>query len=1163
MKLLLTIFLSGLLVLTVISQTAKPKAASPKPKPSATKPKTTAKKTTSAAKKPASNTSKPKSGGTKTASAPSKTKLKTKPKTPPKKTASSSKSKSTAVTKPKTTPTKPKPAGAKNKSAAANKPKLGPAKSNPAAAKKKPVTKTPASAAKNKTTGAKKTAAKAKPAPAAKVTKPVVVTEKAPDEAAEWGKTIAVPDADGRVTALRKFIETFPDTARKAEAVGMIVSVEAAAGNDKLTAGDLTGAAVLYKAAVNDAPKPVPDQLFAETLAKFSPNLFFRGARIEAFEIANRLENKSDTSAGQLLTIAAFYMSVENGSEARRVAANAIKLEPNSSAAYQTLGLANRIDFQLDESAAAYAKAMELDPASLSARRGLAEMKRSLGRSDEAASLYREILTRDQSDVPAQTGLTLSLFDAGKIPEAETSLAKSLEVNPGNVILLAGAAYWYAANGFGDKAITLAQRSIASDPRFIWSHIALARGYMSQKNPMAAEKTLLGARRYGNFPTLEYEIASARLAAGFYREAAEEITKSFSVKDGLVSTKLGGRVQRESKNFTELVGFERRASIFAPTAADNPENASRLTALLELKQRLDSPEVKPDAIAKAADEFVKGDDKMKVHRLLFTASQLLEKKTALPKVIELVKAAPQSLDSGLEIPEPEAAVMASELYENRAIAAARGQYINVPSVPRPTLSAILRGRIEEISGWTYFQMNDPSEAVIHLKRAVSVLPDDSAWWRSSTWRLGSALSVSGKDAEALDFYIRSYKGSDPDALRYNVIEALYKRVNGSTDGMEAKIGSNPATAVQAGTVAQRMPDPTPVPAPAPRPVPSFVAENRPAKVPSIVPISNSTPKPDVPQSTPTPDPAPTPAHTPISTPVQIHPTPLSTALPTPDPTPTPTPVQITPTPEPTPTPTPVQVRPTPLSTPIPMPDPTPTPVQVQPTPIPTPDPTPSPTLVQIRPTPKTESTPLPATDTAKATLTPTPTPAQPLVLSIPTDEKTKDGVDSAKAAGTTTDLFPPVVINVPIPDTSKTSIKENTVKPADEPKPTPSPSLVAKKSASEPGITIDERPRIVAGKPTNLVEIKPCTLTVSEDNITLPNGGGDLAIIVGQAEDGDIEGLTAVSTSPENITVRREIIEGVRTRALFVVRSITSKSGVYQVRFEMPCGKKEIVVKVK
>ncbi len=304
-------------------------------------------------------------------------------------------------------------------------------------------------------------------------------------------------------------------------------------------------------------------------------------------------------------------------------------------------------------------------------------------------------------------------------------MAKALEANLGNIILQASAAYWYAANGEGEKAVELAQKAITADPRFIWSHIALACGYIAQRNPTAAEKTLLAARRYGNFPTLEYELASARAAAGFYREAAEELAKSFSVKDGLVSTNLGGRVSRGSKDLGELIGFERRASIFAPTGADSPETAARLAALLELKQELDKPEPNAVTAAKAADEFVRGDDKMKVHRLIFASTQLLDKKLALPKVVELTKSAPAALDSGLDVADPTAAVMASELYESRSIAAARGDYVNLPPVARPTLSAVLRGRVEEISGWADYQMENAPQASIHLKRAVSVLPADS------------------------------------------------------------------------------------------------------------------------------------------------------------------------------------------------------------------------------------------------------------------------------------------------------------------------------------------------------------------------------------------------------------------------------------------------------
>ena len=92
--------------------------------------------------------------------------------------------------------------------------------------------------------------------------------------------------------------------------------------------------------------------------------------------------------------------------------------------------------------------------------------------------------------------------------------------------------------------------------------------------------------------------------------------------------------------------------------------------------------------------------------------------------------------------------------------------------------------------------------------------------------------------------------------------------------------------------------------------------------------------------------------------------------------------------------------------------------------------------------------------------------------------------------------------------------------------------------------------------------MKPCHLTVSEEEIFLQSHGNDLAVIVGRDDDEELEGLTAASTSPENVIVRREMIAGVKARALFVLKAV-GKTGIYQVNFRMPCGRKEIVVKVR
>ncbi|MEJ7623632.1 MAG: hypothetical protein WKF34_06535 [Pyrinomonadaceae bacterium] len=921
---------------------------------------------------------------------------------------------------------KSKSADTKSKASAAKKPALAKAAPKPSTIKK------PATTAKAKSPTPNPTSKLKAATPAKKL-----------DEKGEWAKAAAIADATGRLKALKKFAAAFPASEKKIETLTAIATIEATLGNGKMAAGDLAGAATHFLAAAQSAPQPLPDALFNETLSKIPVNLFFRGARAEAYEIAKMLEEKSSTSVSQTLGIATFYMSVENGTEARRVAEKAIKLDAASSAAYQTLGLATRMDFMLEESAAGYSKALEIEPDSLSARRGLAEMRRALGRPEEAIALYREILAKEPVYAPAQTGLILALFDADKRVEAEAEMGKSLEANPGNIILLAGAAYWYATRGEGDRAVELAQKAIAADPRFIWSHIALARGHLVKKDPTAAEKTLLAARRYGNFPTLEYEIASAKMQGGLYREAAEELVKSFVSKDGTVQAKLGGRVARESKNLGELIGYERRASIFAPTAADSPENAARLTALLELKQELEVAEPRGEVVANAVDNFVRGDDAMKIHRQIFAATQLLDKKVAGPKLTEILKAAPASLEAGLDAPNAATAVMASQLYESRSVAAARGEYVNVPEVPRTTLSAIMRGQIEELSGWAAFQTDKPDEAVVRLKRAASVSPVESAWWRSSTWRLARALAQTGKDAEALEWYVKSYKGSAPNGFSYGVIEAIYKKVNGTTDGLEAKIGPNPAMPAS-GVVAAAEPLAGAV-SPMPRARPPIV--------------------------TPAPRAIETPPSVPVASPSMV---PVAVPSLTPEPTPEPTPTA-TPMPE-------VTAQPTPESTPV--------------------------AVVVAEPSPESSPTPLPVTTEAS----PQPSPSPEAALAA-----TKQSSMTAKAP---IDLFPPVVINIP--------------------------------------------PPVVNSRPANTAsEVKPCSLRLSEESVTLQKGGGDLAVIVGRTDDADLVDLTAVSTSPDDVKVRREVIAGVRSRALFVLSSTSEKTGVFQVRFGLACGSRDVNVRVR
>jgi len=852
---------------------------------------------------------------------------------------------------------------------------------------------------------------------------------------------------------------------------------ELALGEQHLKAGENAPAIAAYKASVDDAPEPIPASLFDDKLANVPAILYFSGERDEAIDLANVIERKADPQ--QLIAIAAFYIMIESGTEAKRIAEAAIAKSPDA-AGYQMLALAERVNFQLEDSAAAYEKAVELDPKSVVARRGLAEAKRSLGKSADAEAIYRSILADDPSNLAARTGLVMSLFEGGKQSDGEAELAAALDANSGNVMLLAGVGYWYAAHGDGDKAVEYGTQAIRSDPRFIWSYLAIARGYMLKNDAESAEKALLSARRYGNFPTLEYELASARLKSGFYREAVEGLLSSFTIRDGRIATKLGGRIEREDDNFTDLVSYERRASIFAPTAADNAANADELRALLEIWLATSGDKPDAEAATAAADRFVSaGEPAMKIHRQLFAASRLLSRNIAFEKVLDLTRDAAKISDGALKVGDPTLTVMADEIYAPRHDAADRGEVLRVGAVPSDTLMGIVRGRIEELAGAALIKEGKNAEGMIRLKRAIGVYPDESAWSRSAHWRLGLALDADGKTSDAFPEYLKGYKNGPVDIAKYAVIRATYYRVKGTLDGLETIAGPDPLPSRdKAEALVAKPQDPT-TPMPTPEATPEMTSSQA---------------------TEPTPEPTP-------------QATPEAVAIPEPPPTVTPS-ASVETADEATASPTPEV---TPQSTPAPTSEVGP---ESAPTPVSTPD------GGSERPNATETQSTQTATSAPEVLPEPTAAPGDD-ALKRATEKKAQPEVGMV-ADGRRSELFPPVVITIPkTPRTSDSTLPKTD---ADTPK-----------EQSEP--------------------IMPCTITFGEEPLNLM-AGAELAVIVGTEDDREMASMKAVSSNAEDIDVKVVPIAGVKGRLLYVVRSISTNKGIYQVHFSMDCGSKELTVKV-
>ncbi|MEQ1763823.1 MAG: hypothetical protein ABL984_11850, partial [Pyrinomonadaceae bacterium] len=106
-------------------------------------------------------------------------------------------------------------------------------------------------------------------------------------------------------------------------------------------------------------------------------------------------------------------------------------------------------------------------------------------------------------------------------------------------------------------------------------------------------------------------------------------------------------------------------------------------------------------------------------------------------------------------------------------------------------------------------------------------------------------------------------------------------------------------------------------------------------------------------------------------------------------------------------------------------------------------------------------------------------------------------------------------------------------------------------------------PRIVEGKAIT-GELLPCEIGVSQESVSLINNGGSFSMLVSIEQGEDVKLVTGASNSPADVEVRLELnLVSVSGRSMFVIKSVSDKTGMYQVTFKAPCGRRDVIVRVR
>jgi hypothetical protein len=137
-----------------------------------------------------------------------------------------------------------------------------------------------------------------------------------------------------------------------------------------------------------------------------------------------------------------------------------------------------------------------------------------------------------------------------------------------------------------------------------------------------------------------------------------------------------------------------------------------------------------------------------------------------------------------------------------------GSVRDYPNYDRNGRLQIFRGRCLDAKGWALFKSSKPEEAAATLNESLQAygsLPER----KRALLHLASVRESAGDLNEALELHLTAYEPSENANLDVNraVIESLYRKIHGSLDGLDKRLGLPAASADVAAATASLKPAP--------------------------------------------------------------------------------------------------------------------------------------------------------------------------------------------------------------------------------------------------------------------------------------------------------------------------------------------------------------------
>jgi tetratricopeptide (TPR) repeat protein len=609
---------------------------------------------------------------------------------------------------------------------------------------------------------------------------------------------LAIDDPDARDAALRKLLEPGDPSEKIQAAREAVVRRWAQLAESAIGQGDVERGIENFRRAVSATPERGAGRLFDEVVIRIPFALSTRGYRNEAVGVAREIEKRFAQDPLKLAALGEFYMTIEATGEAIRALEAALKLAGDDAKIDRLLGAAYRMGLRLDDAIARYRLATSLDANDKRAYYDLANLYRAQGDYASAIELYRKQLEIAPNHSSSYKGLALAYLAQGDEERMTAALNKARDLRgsdeeiTGDVYLQTQLAFLYLAQNKIKEAQQAGAAAMLVEPRYSWARIAAAEVDLANRKYFDAERNLIAARSYANFPTLYFTLGKLYLIVEDFDGALEQFSKAFDYSpQGRFTAKLGGVFDARADNLKELLAREHQAAIFLANPPTKDETFKTAEGLVRFNAGLraikammnssskgetgdglkDSPENAEarrgqiKELERAALDFIEAESSRRSFRMLSVAEKLAQAGVSTDLAVDLAE---QALGLAQVATEPEGALR------------------EYPNYDRNGRLAIFRGRALSAKGWALFKADKNREAAAILTESTQAY-GSLAEGRGALRRLATVKETQGELKEALDLYITGYEAPAPGSgvdVNRAVIESLYRKINGSLDGLD-------------------------------------------------------------------------------------------------------------------------------------------------------------------------------------------------------------------------------------------------------------------------------------------------------------------------------------------------------------------------------------------